>query len=378
MGKEELLDALAALQAASSVEGISAQFYVVHEGETDIHRKRWRFLEDSCSVVLRQVFDLVSDIAGDEMQEIDVREVTISTVEGVELSLQFLEPLIHSTLSLVDALEDEQEATNQRSVLVAALLYLFAKISSSAGACELRSRLVADVLRCGVALHVIFATLRFREELVECQRALLPSFESDSESESELDSDDEESMMDEKGEFAAEDTLWIVDQVAKVWGLARYRYFIQTTGQEYAFSAWSYRGVGNFMHELLTGEQRGPSALTVIVSPFSWLFHIAAYSHYMIHSEDHQSMRKASQKRKSPSHFGNKLLVDSLDWLAVFPTSQNSHYVLAPPAFGSRDWISPVIQVITNAMVSFSEAQDRSSTLTVLKDLVSKVATNDR
>lgn len=34
MGKEELLDALAGLQDATSVERISAQFVVIHEGET--------------------------------------------------------------------------------------------------------------------------------------------------------------------------------------------------------------------------------------------------------------------------------------------------------------------------------------------------------
>lgn len=74
----------------------------------------------------------------------------------------------------------------------------------------------------------------------------------------------------------------------KGWGLTQYKYFLQTSGQEYAFTAWSYRGIGNFVHALLTDEQHGPSALSAVVSPFSWLFHIAAYSHYMIHSEDHQ------------------------------------------------------------------------------------------
>lgn len=230
----------------------------------------------------------MSTIDANAMQDISSRQGAVSTREGLNLSLQFIEPLIHSTVSIVDALEDEQEAANQRAVLVAALLHLFAKVYGVSGLDDLRSRLVADVLRCGVELHVILATLRFREELVECRRALLPSYESDSETESELDLDDDEEMGDDTDEFTREDTQWITEQVAKVWGLARFKYFLQTSGQEYVFSAWSYRGIGDFVHALLIDEQHGPNALSVVVSPFSWLFHVAAYSHYMIHSEDHQ------------------------------------------------------------------------------------------
>lgn len=74
---------------------------------------------------------------------------------------------------------------------------------------------MADIQRCGVELHVIFATLRFREELVECRRALLPSYESDSETESDLDSEDDDGMAGDAEEFTVEDTQWITDQVAK-------------------------------------------------------------------------------------------------------------------------------------------------------------------
>ncbi|KAG6597770.1 uncharacterized protein IUM83_07794 [Phytophthora cinnamomi] len=377
MGKEELLDALAGLQAATSVEGISAQFVVVHEALNDIHRKRWRFLEDSCSVVLRQVFGMVSTIDDDALQEVDTRQVTISTREGINLSLQFIEPLIHSTLSIVDALEDEQEAT--RAVLVAALLYLFAKFSGLSESGDLRERLVADILTCGVELHVILSTLRFREELVQCRRALLPSYDSDSETDSELDSDGDEGMAGETGEFTVEDTLWITDQVAKEWGLTQYQYFLLTSGQEYAFSAWSYRGIGNFMHALLTNEQRGANALPAVVSPYSWLFHVAAYSHYMIHSEDHQERFRGLELLRVAVGFcpPGKLALP-VDTKNNFQKDKPQSFQDQATAFRNRDWMSPLIQVITNAMVSFPEPKDRSTTLAVLKSLVSKVVTNDR
>jgi hypothetical protein len=218
------------------------------------------------------------------MGDLDSQKVTISTTEAIHVCLKFIEPLIQSTVAIADASDDEQEAASQRGVLVAALLQLFAKVSGASR--ELKARLVLDMLTCGVDTYVILATLRFREELVECRRALLPSYESDSETESELDSDDEDEVGGEAGEFRVEDTQWIVANVAKVWGLTKYKYFLQTAGQEYSFAAWSYHGVGNFAHALLTEEQDGPKSLLALVSPFSWLFHIAAYAHHMIHDEN--------------------------------------------------------------------------------------------
>ncbi|RLN26944.1 hypothetical protein BBJ28_00002474 [Nothophytophthora sp. Chile5] len=186
----------------------------------------------------------------------------------------------------------------QRAVLVAVLLHLFGKLrgsgqvststSSATALPDLRSRLVSDILSCGIEVHVILATLRFREVLVACRRALLPSHESDSESDSELDSDDDAEEPGGHGEFDSEDTGWIAEKAAQAWGLAKFRYFLQNSGQEYAFAAWSYHGIANFAHALLTNERQQPQALAANVSPFSWLFHVAAYAHYMIHSEDPQ------------------------------------------------------------------------------------------
>ncbi|KAG7387727.1 hypothetical protein PHYPSEUDO_013732 [Phytophthora pseudosyringae] len=373
MGKEELLDALAGLHAAESVEGIRVQFAVVQEALSDIHRKRWRFLEDACAVVLRQVFRLISSAEDDTTGDFDSGQASISTPEGVNLSLEFLEPLIHSTMSIVDALDDELEAASQRGVLVAALLYLFSKVPRTS---ELKSRLVVDVLQCGLEVPVILATLRFREELVTCRRALLPSYESESEAELEVESGEEEEQGD-TGED--EDLKWITEQVATTWGLTKYRYFLQTSGQEYAFAAWSYRGIGNFVHALLTEEQHGVKMLPAVVSPYSWLFHTAAYAHYMIHSEDFQERFRGLELLRvaidlCPS--GKLALHVEKESDSRSPKPQSFREQAA--SFRDRDWMFPLIQVITNAMVSFPEANDRSSTLAVLKQLVSKLVADDR
>ncbi|KAL3671640.1 hypothetical protein V7S43_003553 [Phytophthora oleae] len=367
MGKEELLDALAGVQTGTSVEVLRASFMVVHEAVSDIYRKRWRFFEDACSVVLRQVFRLVPSGEDEEMDPLDSRTYLISTLEGVTLCLEFIEPLSRLTTTSIDA-PDGQEAANQRGVLLAALLYLFSKVPRNS---PLQTQLAAQVLQCGVGINVILATLRFREELVECRRALIPSYESDS----DVDSDDDEIQEDRK-EFEDEDVQWITEQVAKEWGLTRYRYFLQTSGQEYTFSAWSYRGIGNFVHTLLTTEQQGVDTLQVVVSPFSWLFHLAAYAHYMIHSEDHQERLQGLELLRAA--------------VALCPQGKLGHRVNylksdEPQSFGEqvasfrdRDWVSPLIQVITNAMVSFPETKDRSLALVSLKELTSKLAVDDR
>ncbi|KAL4115956.1 hypothetical protein PRIC2_012958 [Phytophthora ramorum] len=377
MGKEELLDALAGLQTVESVEGLTTQFAVVHEALSDIHRKRWRFLEDSCSVALRQVFRLASSSDDEVFDNSDSGKVTISTTEGINLCLKFIEPLIQSTVIIVDTVEDQQEATNQRAVLVAALLHLFAKIPVSLGDTELWSRLVTDILTCGVEVHVIFATLRFQEELVECRRALLPSHESDSES--EMDSDADDGMLGETTEFVSEDMQWIGEKVSAVWGLKKYRYFLQTSGQEYAFAAWSYRGIGNFVHALLTDEQHGANVLSPVVSPFSWLFHIAAYAHYMIYSEDHVERFRGLELLRvvvGLCPLGKLVLPieKGRDSMGISPQSFRGQAA----SFRDRDWVSPLIQVITNAIVSFPEATDRSATLSVLKELIFKIEIDDR
>uniref|UniRef100_M4B4G2 Uncharacterized protein n=1 Tax=Hyaloperonospora arabidopsidis (strain Emoy2) TaxID=559515 RepID=M4B4G2_HYAAE len=297
MGKEELLNALVAFQVKGSSEAETrAQFAVLHDGKRDIRRKRWRFLEDACSVVLRHIFELVSSSSHESKLRLKSRTEVLSATEGITFCLYFLEPLVDLTVSSAPVLSDHneienendgQEALNQRAVLVAALLHLFAAVTSDATANDVTARLVANILRCGINVYVIIATLRFREELVECRRALLPSCESDTETESEVGFKDEEEA--EANEFEVEDARWVSGQVASVWGLTNFRYFLETSGQAHTFAAWSRHGIGNFVYALLMNDQHKVNTLPVIASPFSWLFYVAAYAHDMIISDKHQN-----------------------------------------------------------------------------------------
>ncbi|CAI5703177.1 unnamed protein product [Peronospora effusa] len=373
MGKEELLEALVELQTKTSVNSLCAQFSIIDNALRDIHRKRWRFLEDACSVVLYHVFGLISKGQDKELEDSDRQNLAISTTKAVKLYLQFIEPLIHSTMSIANVMGDEQEATHQQGVLVAALLHLFAKLSGNLGSKKLKSRLVADILRCDVDVHVILTTLRFREKLVECRRVLLPSYESDSETESEVELDEEE---EEMREFAMEDIQWIVNRVANMWGLTKYRRFLQMSLHKHAFSSWSNQGIGNFIHALLMDEL---STLPVVVSPFSWLIHVTAYAHYMICSEDHQDRIRGLGLLRAVDDLcpQGKLTIfvkKGSEAMREKPQSFVDH--VAP--FRAKEWLSPLIHVITNAMISFREAKDRSTALKVLKKLISKLVGDDR
>ncbi|CAI5739144.1 unnamed protein product [Peronospora destructor] len=376
MGKEELLNALVELQTKTSINSLCAQYSIIHNALRDIHRKRWRFLEDACSVVLYHIFGLTLNGQDKEIEDSDRQNLAISTTKAVELYLQFIEPLIHSTVSIANVLDDEQESTNQRGVLVAALLHLFAKFSGNLASKEVKSRLVADVLKCDVEIHIVLATLRFRERLVECRRVLLPSYESDSETESELELDEEEREM---REFAMEDIQWIVDRVANTWGLTKYRRFLQMSLHKHAFSSWSYQGIGNFIHALLLNDQHELSALPVVVSPFSWLFHVTAYAHYMIRSEDHQDRIRGLGLLRAVNDLcpQEKLTIFVTKGSEAMRDKPQSFLDHAAP-FCARDWLSPLIHVITNAMISFREANDRSGALKVLKELISKLVGDDR
>lgn len=169
---------------------------------------------------------------------------------------------------------------------------------------DLRKRLVACVWACKVPMHVILATLRFREELSFCRRALLPSFESDSEesdddqfrsSEGNGDVDDDEG--DEDDETERDDTRWVAERIARYWGLSNYIYLLNDLGQEFAFSSWSMRGIGVLAYSLFADETLGLSFSTPLLDPIfavqSALFFVSAYAHTMI-VDEHLEVNKTN------------------------------------------------------------------------------------
>uniref|UniRef100_M4B4G1 Uncharacterized protein n=1 Tax=Hyaloperonospora arabidopsidis (strain Emoy2) TaxID=559515 RepID=M4B4G1_HYAAE len=359
---------------------------VIYLALQDIRRKRWRFLEDACSVVLRHIFELVSSSSHESKLRLKSRTEVLSATEGITFCLYFLEPLVDLTVSSAPVLSDHneienendgQEALNQRAVLVAALLHLFAAVTSDATANDVTARLVANILRCGINVYVIIATLRFREELVECRRALLPSCESDTETESEVGFKDEEEA--EANEFEVEDARWVSGQVASVWGLTNFRYFLETSGQAHTFAAWSRHGIGNFVYALLMNDQHKVNTLPVIASPFSWLFYVAAYAHDMIISDKHQNrIRGLELLRVVGKLCPREKLSMIIEKEGESSRKRARSFWDQVACFFNRDWVSPVIQVTTNAMVSFLEIKDRSAALTNIKELISKLAVDDR
>ncbi|KAL7693000.1 putative YAP-binding/ALF4/Glomulin [Plasmopara halstedii] len=367
MGKEDLLEAFIGLQTATSVEDFRAQFVVINEALNDIQRKRWKFLEDACFNVLRNVFKLQINNGEDNLGNLDSQK--LFSEHQIDLCLQFLEPLIDSTAHIVGALDDEQEAAGQRGVLVAALLYLFEKAPQRK---DINLRLIPNVLKCGVDIHVFVSTLRFREELVECQEKLLPLHDSDSE-DSEVE-DGEDKLELTKG-FKNDDFRWISERVAEKWGFLRYRYFLATYGQEYAFTAWSSSGVASLVHAMLT-EEMFENALSAIVSPLSWLFLLASYAHCLIKSNDQQERFRGLELLRVVINLSpeGKLAFKINDAMIT----KHLPFREQAAVFCDRDWISPLIQVITNAMVSFPEASHRSAALAVLKGLVLRLVIDDR
>ncbi|KAI9915911.1 hypothetical protein PsorP6_008282 [Peronosclerospora sorghi] len=337
---------------------------------SEIHHKRWRFLDDVCSVIVRQILSL--SFAG-QSEKVDCERKAYLVTEGISLCLDFIERLINLTVSSAKSVTDESEITNQRGVLVAALLHLFAKIDQNRGPKTLKSRLVDNIFKCGVDIHVILATLRFRQELITCHRVLLPSHESVSESGVESDEDEEN-----EENFEKEDMQWIVEQVAKVWGLTNYQLFLQKPKHECACSTWSDHGIKNLIHTLLLDDEQKLYAPTVIVSPYSWLFHVAAYAHNLICLENHQD-------RISGLNLLRVVSDQCPQGKLTITTKKITDYTRASWSFEdliefirARDWMSPLIQVITNAMVSFPETNDRSMALEVLRSLLAKLVMNDR
>ncbi|TDH65393.1 hypothetical protein CCR75_001368 [Bremia lactucae] len=359
MGKEEVLDALVSLQTVNTIEDLSTL--------SDVKRKRWKFLEDACFSVLRKVFSLITDTK----KQFTSKSKDNLTIKAIDFGLQFLKPLIHSTVLMADALDDKQEAAGQRGVLVAALLYLFTKAPKETA---IQLSLVTNMLECGVEMHVLVATFRFREEVEECSRVLLPSIDSDS----ELDlANKDNDMIEQETEWSHEDTQWITERLAKTYGFTAYQYFLSTSGQEHAFAAWSSSGIAQFLHVMLTNEQLGAKALSAVVSPYSWLYFIASYAHCMIVSKDDQQNRLDGLEllqRVIDLCPQGKLAIPQYDAKLSSFVSYREYATF----FRERDWISPLIQAITSAMIAFPEASNRTNALAVLNTLLLKIAIVDR
>jgi len=173
------------------------------------------------------------------------------------------------------------------------------------------------VINSGIDMHVLLATMRFREELVTCRRALMPSFESDSESDDDAFRDNEEG--DEEGdedgeddqETRRDDMQWIAHAVSKSWGLLDFVYFLSDSGQEFAFAAWSSRGIGVFAFsifvERMTVDGLAAPPFAAIILPSSALFLASAYAHAMIVSDENEVSASAEALR----------IISGLEWTLI-------------------------------------------------------------
>lgn len=177
--------------------------------------------------------------------------------------------------------------------------------SSDDAALALRRRLAEHILGCGVGLELIFSTSRFREELRECQRMLVPSsgWASDDDCGSDDDEDDDE---DEE----MESTL-ITRTALTTWNLSECEYFVTETGQEYEFASWSAEGIRAFTYVLLVELEKSEVAshplLSVLISPLSWFFIIAPSIQALLQAEEHPQV--CHVLRRHVNHCGGLFLM---------------------------------------------------------------------
>lgn len=143
---------------------------------------------------------------------------------------------------------------------------------------------MAHVLEMRIDPLLILSTLRFREELHECRRMMLPSVADmlDEEGEDEMDGEGEEEYETER--FLRGDEDWIVKSVIHRYGLSAFKYFALETNQEHEFASWSSDGIATIAYSIFV-EINGPR-LSIVLSPFSWLFMAVPIIRRMIDTAD--------------------------------------------------------------------------------------------
>ncbi|GAB9470466.1 Yap-binding/alf4/glomulin [Globisporangium polare] len=387
MARDELPQALQLLRTASSAADVRARFVEIHAALGDIQRKRSRFLEDALAAVLRHAWRFVKtseeDGGGEPLGGDDAGE-RLPALQATELCLEFAEPLLPSAAKqharFEDAASDGHELARERAVFAAYLLFLLGKdasilLSSDDAALTLRRRLVEHILGCGVDLESILSTSRFREELRECQRMLLPSSNWTSDDEDDFSSDDEE----DRGE--GEESKIITQTALATWNLSEFEYFVTESGQEYAFASWSAEGIRAFAYVLLVELEKSEAVshpLSVVTSALSWLFIIAPSIQALLQDEEHPQLRL----------HGIQLLSRVLQFVpnasVHFHSADDTSDEPLPSfrdqcsAYLKRDWLTSLVQLVTNVMVSSPEQSDRSLALASLRSLFGKVVLNDR
>ncbi|TMW56410.1 hypothetical protein Poli38472_006420 [Pythium oligandrum] len=362
MGRDELMEALTQLRRATSdLQTLRYHLPLLHEALSDLTRKRSHFLEDTCAVVLqRSIKSLKSDAAA-------------SFSDVIEVLMRFVEPLVNA-LS-VRSPDDEPEVLRQRAVLVAFLLHVVGREELSfeelVNNDVLKAQVVGILVRTGVELHEILWTLRFREELIRFREVMVPGkapdTSSDEESNSEEDEDDEDELL------ADEDEQWMIRSIAKSVGLSGFEYFLKLSGQEYAFASWSTNGIVRIAAIALLSQS---TPLSPLISSPSWLFSIAVVAQVLLQGETHESKK-----------YGLQVLLSALDSckegqlaydVSSTESSASASFAALALAFRTRDWISPLLELVSNVMISFPDASDRSLGLSAFTKLLRVVVVNDR
>lgn len=135
-----------------------------------------------------------------------------------------------------------------------------------------------------MGLQVIFSTSRLREELRECRRLLLPSLRWTSDD--DFGSDDDSDDADDDGED--EESKHITQTALATWNQSDFEYFVLESGQEYEFASWSAQGIQAFAYVLLVEMGKNDTVLqtlSVVISPFSWLFILAPSIQALLQAE---------------------------------------------------------------------------------------------
>ncbi|TYZ59288.1 hypothetical protein PybrP1_006564 [[Pythium] brassicae (nom. inval.)] len=374
MGREELLRELQLLRTTNgTLDDVRARFALVHTALEDIRRKRSRFVEDALAALLRVTDGMrraatggqESDSEGDDDDSRHSADALRLARQHIELGLEFVEPLVSALAVTKSSSDNGEDLARERAVVVAFLLHLMGSAAVTAlitddTSMTLCKRIAQLIVGCGVALDAILSTARFREELEACSQMLLPPSmnESDSDEEQEGDDDSDDS---EWGDEA--DSRVLFQTAAAPWNLREYEYFVKPAGQEYGFASWSTDGIRNFAFVLLV-EAEDSKLLTTATSPGAWLFVLAPSIQSLLQSEGNTQLVPDAELPFSP--------VDA-EAGGSFPSFKDKR-----AAFAKRDWLTPLIQLLTNVMVSSPDPKERSFSLATLRSLVSKVLVGDR
>jgi hypothetical protein len=249
----------------------------------DIINKKSYFMQDTFQCILRKLREIIAN------QMVDSEGQSIfSQSDGKILVLfekcgSFLEPFLKA-LSNETNVGANSEIDRQRGLIIAYILELYAIVPRSTGDIEQQNRQILQTLLCkikqtNIELHSLLATCRYRKDIENYLKLMLPSLV-DRVTEEDYEEEEQEEKDKDDNDIEKEDAKWLEENMPDRFGLRHFYEFITptTSTDNHILIKWNEQGICSLIIYLFHDSKKETlTMLSPLVTAETWLFLVSGY-----------------------------------------------------------------------------------------------------